>query len=191
MRCRYLLAVTASVTIATHVALAAPLEDELRALVTESPRIKSNEAQVQAADRGVRATLSPYFPSLDITGGAGYEYDSTPAFRAANGPFDYTAKNYTATLKELIWDGGKREANRRASKIQREVSGLSLVNTRQTVLFEGASTYLNVLRQSELIDLAQQNGDNIRKQLNLEDERVRRGSGIAVDVLQAKSRLRL
>jgi adhesin transport system outer membrane protein len=170
---------------------AAPFEDELRALVAENPRIKSNEAQVKAADKGVKATLGPYLPSLDITGGAGYEYNSTPAFRAAGGPFDYNLRNYTATLKETIWDGGRRDANRRASKIQRDVSGLSLVNTRQTVLFEGASTYLNVLRQSELVELAQQNGENIRKQLNLEDERVRRGSGIAVDVLQAKSRLQI
>ena len=35
------------------------------------------------------------------------------------------------------------------------------------------------------------NETNIQNQLNLEDERVQRGSGIAVDVLQAKSRLQL
>ena len=191
MRSRYLLTIAALATIGSQAVVAAPFEDELRALIADNPRVKSNQAQVQAANRGVRATLSPYFPSIDITGGAGYEYDSTPAFRAAGGPFDYDQRNYTATLRETIWDGGKREANRRASKIQRDVSTLSLVNTRQTVLYEGASTYLNVLRQSELVELAQQNGENIRKQLNLEDERVRRGSGIAVDSLQAKSRLQI
>ena len=42
-----------------------------------------------------------------------------------------------------------------------------------------------------LIDLARNNEMTIQRQLNLEDERVRRGSGIAVDVLQAKSRLQL
>src|SRR5690606_28673390 len=57
------------------------------------------------------------------------------------------------------------------------------------VLYEGATAYINVLRQAELVELTSQNGENIRKQLNLEDERVRRGSGISVDVLQAKSRL--
>ena len=41
------------------------------------------------------------------------------------------------------------------------------------------------------MQLSTQNSENIRRQLNLEDERVRRGSGIAVDVLQAKSRLQI
>jgi adhesin transport system outer membrane protein len=59
------------------------------------------------------------------------------------------------------------------------------------VILEGATAYINLLRQNELVDLSGQNEGNIRKQLNLEDERVRRGSGIAVDVLQAKSRLQV
>ncbi|MSO54064.1 MAG: hypothetical protein EXQ90_02885 [Rhodospirillales bacterium] len=51
--------------------------------------------------------------------------------------------------------------------------------------------YVNVLRQRRLVDLARSNEETIQIQLNLEDERVQRGSGIAVDVLQAKSRLQI
>jgi adhesin transport system outer membrane protein len=58
-------------------------------------------------------------------------------------------------------------------------------------MFEGIAAYLDVLRQAQLLNLSTQNEENIRRQLNLEDERVRRGSGIAVDVLQAKSRLQI
>ena len=49
----------------------------------------------------------------------------------------------------------------------------------------------NVLPQKRLIEMSRLNETNIQNQLNLEDERVQRGSGIAVDVLQAKSRLQL
>ena len=49
----------------------------------------------------------------------------------------------------------------------------------------------NVLQQKRLIEMSRLNETNIQNQLNLEDERVQRGSGIAVDVLQAKSRLQL
>lgn len=92
-------------------------------------------------------------------------------------------------MRENIFDGGRKFANRRAARLQLNVLDLSLTNTRQNVLYEGAMAYINVLRQAELVTLTSQNGDNIRRQLNLEDERVRRGSGISVDVLQAKSRL--
>ena len=44
-------------------------------------------------------------------------------------------------------------------------------------------------RQNQLVELATQNEETIQIQLNLEDERVLKGSGIAIDVLQAKSRL--
>ena len=50
---------------------------------------------------------------------------------------------------------------------------------------------VEVLRQRRLVDLARSNEETIQIQLNLEDERVQRGSGIAVDVLQAKSRLQI
>jgi len=46
-----------------------------------------------------------------------------------------------------------------------------------------------VSRQNQLVELATQNEETIQIQLNLEDERVLKGSGIAIDVLQAKSRL--
>jgi len=48
-----------------------------------------------------------------------------------------------------------------------------------------------VSRQNQLVELATQNEETIQIQLNLEDERVLKGSGIAIDVLQAKSRLQL
>ena len=68
---------------------------------------------------------------------------------------------------------------------------ITLEQTRQGVLLESVNAYINVLRQNRLIAMARLNESNIQTQLNLEDERVQRGSGIAVDVLQAKSRLQL
>jgi adhesin transport system outer membrane protein len=166
------------------------LEAELRELAADHPLIKSAEAQVSAAQQGLRATIAPFLPTLDVNGGNGYERISTPAFRATpEGPFDTDAENYAVTLRENIFDGGRKFANRRAARLQLNVLDLTLTNTRQNVLYEGATAYINVLRQAELVDLTSQNGETIRKQLNLEDERVRRGSGISVDVLQAKSRL--
>jgi adhesin transport system outer membrane protein len=46
-----------------------------------------------------------------------------------------------------------------------------LRTTTQTVLFEGISAYLGVLRQRDLVDLSTQNADNIRRQIDLAAER--------------------
>ncbi len=172
-------------------ALGAPLQDELRGLVEDHPLIKSNQAQVSSAAQASRATLAPFLPSLDVSGDYGYEHVSIPAFRASpDGPFQTDAHNYSATLKQNLWDG-RKYANRAGAKLNEEATVANATSVRQNAMLEGATAYINLLRQNELVDLSGQNETNIRKQLNLEDERVRRGSGIAVDVLQAKSRLQV
>lgn len=42
-----------------------------------------------------------------------------------------------------------------------------------------------------MVELSRETEATIQRQLKLEDERVQRGSGVAVDVLQAKSRLQI
>ncbi|MCB2107200.1 MAG: TolC family outer membrane protein [Rhodobacteraceae bacterium] len=173
-------------------ATAAPLQDELTALLRSHPLVKSGRAQVDSANKGYDAAFSAFLPSLDATGAAGFERVSTPSFRATpDGAFKTDSQNYSVTLTQNVWDGGGRLANRSAGQIQLDIAQLGLKNTEQTVTFEGITAYLNALRQNELVQLSSQNEQNIRRQLNLEDERVRRGSGIAVDVLQAKSRLQI
>jgi adhesin transport system outer membrane protein len=168
----------------------APLREELTDLLGAHPLIRSGQAQVQSADQGVRTSLSPFLPNLSLRGEIGREKVYTPGFRATpNGKFDAKPEETTATLTQNLWDGGAKYANRRGAKLQLEVADYSLTNVRQSVILEGTTGYLNVLRQSSLLAIAEQNERSIREQLNLEDERVQRGAGIAVDVLQAKSRL--
>lgn len=191
---KFLLAATVAVAaLASHGSVhAAPLNEELRDLVTSHPLIQSNRFQLQSANQDVKASLSPYLPSLDLTADAGEERVSTEAIRATSGgPLESGTETWGLSLTQNVYDGGLRASGRLTSKLQRDVADITLTSVRQSVMFEGISSYLDVLRQSQLLDLSDQNENNIRRQLNLEDERVRRGSGIAVDVLQAKSRLQI
>ena len=79
----------------------------------------------------------------------------------------------------------------RTARLNKEIARIGLNNTRQTTTFEGVNAYVDVLRQKRLIELARENEATIQRQANLENERVQRGSGVAVDVLQAKSRLQV
>ncbi len=172
---------------------AAPLNDELADLVANHPLIQSNRFQVQSAEQDVRASFSPYLPQLDLTADAGQERVSTAALRATpgGGPLESGTETWGLSLTQNVYDGGLKSSNRVSSKLQRDIADITLTSVRQSIMFEGVASYLDVLRQSQLLDLSSQNEDNIRRQLELEDERVQRGSGIAVDVLQAKSRLQI
>src|SRR5262245_23093979 len=89
-----------AVLVSASGAYAQAFDMELRSLVDDHPLIKSNEAQVSAAQQGLRSTLSPFLPNLDVAGGAGYERVNSPSFRATpEGPFDTDSENYSATLR--------------------------------------------------------------------------------------------
>ena len=173
-------------------AAAAPLVDELRFLVDTNPQVQARYKSVLAATEGVDEAFGDYLPRLDLTADAGYARNDLPGRRqAGDGVFESGRESATLTLSQNLWDGGAREANYATAKLQRDAAQVTLEATRQQILLEGATAYMNVLRQVRLLDLSRQNENNIMTQLSLENERVERGSGIAVDVLQAKSRLQI
>jgi len=67
----------------------------------------------------------------------------------------------------------------------------SLRSTTQDLLLEGITAYVQVARYQTLIAIARRNEDTTQRQLQLENQRVERGGGIAVDVMQARARLQL
>jgi adhesin transport system outer membrane protein len=168
------------------------LEKEISRLLLEHPQILSLQSQVDSSKQGVKASLSAYLPTLDLTADTNREYVSTPALRSTpDGPTKLTAETWNLTLNQNLYDGGLKTSLRSSAKITEFVTSKTLESVTQAVLFEGIASYLDVLRQSQLIRLSNRNSENIRQQLDLEDARVKRGSGVAVDVLSAKSRLQI
>jgi adhesin transport system outer membrane protein len=177
---------------AAHNAQAESLADALAGLVDSHPQILAGKNTVAAADQQIRQAFAGYLPTVSVAGDSGYEYINNPP-RRANNDDAYGRGRETAALTatQLLYDGGFTDATYETAKLQRQAAGQQYTGTLQTVLFEGVAAYLTVQRQRELLRLSRQNEENIKAQLSLESERVRRGSGISVDVLQAKSRLQL
>lgn len=173
-------------------ASAETLEQALVDLLEGNPRISAARQNVAAQTEGQREAFSAYYPTLSLTGDAGYEYTNSPARRnSGQDPLSTDRESATLTLSETLWDGNRREAQYEISKLNRSVADLSVNVTVQDLLFEAIAAYHEVLRNIRLIEVAKADEATLQEQLQLEDERVIRGSGIAVDVLQAKSRLQL
>lgn len=171
----------------------ASLTDEISYLLESHPRLNAARNNISAADEGVNRAFGEYLPSLDLFTDYGYEHTDSPGLRSSrNGRALSTAReSLSLTLTENLFTGFRREANNETARLNREVAAIEFEGTRQEILFEAVAAYLNVLRHASLIGFAVGNEQNIQRQLKLEDERVRRGSGITVDVLQSKSRLQI
>ncbi len=176
-------------THATEVAVDYPgtMADELRMLEETHPLIQAGKHSVIAAEHGVTVARAGFLPKVNLT--SVYGNQNTQA--AASSGNAVRAHNFTrkVSLTQPLFAGGRNVRGFQSARISRELAELGLETTRQGIFVEGIGAYMNVLRSSKVVQIAQEEEDNIRRQENLEDERVRKGSGISVDVMFAKARL--
>jgi outer membrane protein, adhesin transport system len=192
--------VSTLVLAATEASFAAPLTEELRSLVKDHPQIKAARKAIESAGQEITKSKSAFYPTVNVTADTGPEYVDSPARRldqsiSVEGP---DAKEWMrsrnvagVTITQNLFNGFSTTSAVRSARLNRSVADFTMEGTRQNVIFEAVNAYVDVLKQKRLIELAGSNERNIQKQMNLEDERVQRGSGVQVDVLQAKSRLQI
>lgn len=176
----------------TASALGAVLEEELAGLLLDNPQIRSVAKTLEAQRQAIGVAASGYYPTVSTTTETAQEVINSPAQRNTDGkPSSRTAYTNNITVTQNLFNGFQTTSQVRTARLNKEIARIAEDNTRQSVTFQGINAYANVLRQKRLIELSRENEATIQRQLNLEDERVQRGSGVAIDVLQAKSRLQV
>jgi len=191
--CGGVLGLAVALTVAVPVS-AASLEEELAGLVQDHPNIRAAYKTVESSRQGVKNAKSAYYPQISVSADVAHEVINSPAERQQGDgqqgkPSSRTPQSASLSMTQNLFNGFATTSAVRTAKLNKELALMTLEGTRQNTVLEGINAYINVLRQKRLIELSRENQATIQQQLNLEDERVQRGSGIAVDVLQAKSRL--
>jgi len=162
------------------------MTDEIAALIDTHPRIKAAEADLRNAEQTAEAALGDWHPNLSVTSGVGYENQSK-----GNGTADTSMppRDLSVSIEQLLWDFGSTDAAVERARFAYIQARHNLTATRQALILEGVTAYLDVMRQNKLVQFARASVENIKRQAELEDSRVSRGSGFSTDVLQAKTQL--
>jgi len=173
---------------------AATLEEELAGLLQDHPNIRAAYKTVESTRQGIKHAKSAYYPLISVSADVAQEVINSPAEREQGDgqqgkPSSRTPQSASFSMTQNLFNGFATASAVRTAHLNKELALMTLEGTRQNTVLEGVTAHVNVLRQKRLIELSRENEATIQQQLNLEDERVQRGSGIAVDVLQAKSRL--
>jgi adhesin transport system outer membrane protein len=183
---------TAAAAAAGAPAAAQPLDKELLTLLSAHPQIRSRQSSLEAARKETDRAFSRYLPSVDVNANTGPVSSQTDTRRRLGVPtFNETQRVAGISVSQNVFDGFRTPSQVRIAQLNADTARLTLEGTRQAVLFEGVNAYLDVLRNRRLVELARLTEDSIKLQASLEDERVERGAGITVDVLQAKARLQI
>jgi len=155
------------------------------ALLERRPDVASAERTVAAANAQIGVTRAAYFPTLTITGSAGYE--STSVSSLLTPPSFFWAVG--ATLSETIFDAGKRyAANEQAWAAYRS----TVATYRQTVLTAFQQVEDNLAALRVLTSETQQQDVAIKasqKNLDLSMEQYRLGIASYLNVITAQESL--
>ncbi|NQV47475.1 MAG: TolC family outer membrane protein [Rhodospirillaceae bacterium] len=182
------------VSVTAGAAMAGTLEEELADFIFAHPLVRAGQSTVRSSGKAIDIAKAGYYPTLAATGSAGPQQIDNPTTRAQDGVGKTWSRSMNTaglTLTQNLFSGYLTDSTVRTARLNKALSQMTLEGTLQGTIFEGVNAYVDILRQLRLVQLAHNNEATIQRQLNLEDERVQRGSGIAVDVLQAKSRLQI
>jgi outer membrane protein len=175
-------------------ASAETLDSALARAYGGNPTLDAQRAAVRAVDENVPIALSGYRPTVAATASTGASYATGEAGSALSGgtqPFRRGLFPASAGLQvnQNIFNGFRTANSTRQAESQVFGARETLRTTEQTTLFNGAQSYMNVLRDTAILDLQRNNVEVLEEQLRQTRDRFNVGEVTRTDVAQAESRL--
>lgn len=166
------------------------LEDALaRGLVT-NPEYGVVANNRRATDEELRQGRGLFLPSIDVAASAGSEYTDDQNTRAVG--IDERTRgiyDYSVTLTQMLFDGfaASSEVNRQEARVRSAAHRVH--ETSELVGYDIVESYLEVLRQRDLLRIAR---DNVQEHMSMKNEiiaTVQAGRSTEADIAQAEARL--
>ncbi len=171
-----------------------PLESALVHAYQNNPSLNSQRAATRAIDEGVPQALAGYRPRISIVGTGGEQTSSTTTKAAAGASLIYsTIAGYNSpasiggTITQTLYNGFQTANRTRQAESAVMASRATLRTTEQTVLLNAATAYMNLLRDSAILDLQKRNVEVLQEQLRQTRDRFNVGEVTRTDVAQAES----
>jgi len=164
------------------------LEEALANAYISNPTIESQRAQLRATDELVPQALSGYRPTIEAGADAGYSRARTRAGNQSDSG-SLQRRGVDLSVVQPLYSGGRTQAGTRRAEALVEAQRADLFSTEQTVLLNGATAYLDVVRSQAVVDLNVNNEQVLRRQLDASRDRFNVGEITRTDVSQAESRL--
>ena len=156
-----------------------------------NPQLNAERARQRATDETVPQALSGYRPQVTATADVGAQFIET----RTGGPLGGTLRGSTVprgvgvTATQTIFNGLRTGNQTRAAESQVFSGREGLRVMEQQILLDAATAYMNVLRDTAILDLQRRNVEVLEEQLRQTRDRFNVGEVTRTDVAQAESRL--
>jgi len=129
------------------------LQESIDKVLQNYPDVKTFKLKIKQSQASYNSAFSAYLPQVDLQ--AQYNVTQTFVF-PANGTFntqDDSGWNAGVNLKQKVWDFSKTSSKVSASRVDKEISNLSLKELQSLLVFKVKSFYELMVVQSQAIDV--------------------------------------
>ena len=178
-------------------ALADTIEAALVRAYQNNPQLNAQRAIVRSTDEGVPQALSGYRPKVAVTASGGYQYNDTNStsggtpnaivrteIHGANAP-----RSFGANVRQNLFNGQVTANKTRAAEGLVSGAREALRNIEQTVLLLAATTYMDYLRDSAIVEVQKSNVRVLEQTLKQTKDRFNVGEVTRTDVAQSEAQL--
>src|SRR5438309_6073395 len=163
----------------------------------DNPQLNAQRAQVRFTDENVPQALSGYRPRVAVTASAGTQYIDTQTtsggnannlvkndFHGVNAP-----RSIGATVSQTLFNGFQTANRTRAAESQVSGAREGLRVLEQTVRLQGATVYMDYLRDAATLEVQRSNVRVLEQTLKQTRDRFNVGEVTRTDVAQSEAQL--
>ena len=163
--------------------VATTLDEALAQAYLTNPQLQIGISSVHAANTATTEVLAQAWPQVTASVGWSARNDLSAS--------DKTLKETALSLglSQFIYDGGRYTHHLKALRSETRSQQHRLVNTEQAVLLNAVTAFMNVLRDEEVVSLAESNVDILTEQLGATRSRFEFGAVPRTDVNLTQARL--
>ncbi|OKO84703.1 channel protein TolC [Bradyrhizobium sp. NAS80.1] len=171
-------------------ALADTIEAALVRAYQNNPQLNAQRAQVRSTDENVPQALSGYRPKVNLTLSSGFQYQDTQAEQHVRGIHGALQPNSASlTINQTLYNGNQTANRTRAAESQVSGSREALRSLDQSVLLNGATIYMDYLRDAATLEVQRSNVRVLEQTLKQTRDRFNVGEVTRTDVAQSEAQL--
>lgn len=164
------------------------LQEAIEIALENNYQLKQARNELDFAEYQEFSAKADFFPSLN--GSANGQKRIGRQFNQTTGDFgDFTINGFSTSISTslTIFNGFQNINNLRSSQYSRESTEEAVQRARESIIFETASGYLQVLLDEQLLEIARENLESSQKQLEQVRAQVEVGSRPTVDLYNQES----
>ena len=173
------------------------LEQAVAHTIDTNPDLRVAFNRFKAREEQVNQAMAGYMPTIDITGGYGYEQTDSVSTRRRKNVGDVDSKGvaelnrgeFGVSLKQMLFDGFYTSSEVNRYSFEASADQWALLAAAEDMALEVSKVYLNYLRTLEVLKLAEKNLDSHKEIYNQIKQRTDSGLGSTADLSQISGRL--